>query len=170
MATSRFGLRLTVFSIIWLLLTEWQLSALPVGSIFIIAASLLSFYLAPTQRTITQPFKISAKALSFLFYFAEQSLRGGWGIAKLALKPKLGISPGFFLYRTSLSNESQLFTFMQVLSLLPGTVSVGREGSDLSIHVLDLASFNHSDVEDCHRWVIQFIYPQKEFLSGEKNS
>lgn len=162
-------MRLAVFSFLWLLLSEWQLSALPVGSIFIIAASLLSFYLAPTPRPITRPFKYSAKALAFLFYFAEQSLRGGWGIAKLALKPKLEISPGFFLYRTSLSNDSQIFTFMQVLSLLPGTVSAGREGCELSIHVLDLASFNRSDIEDCQRWVTQLTAPEKELLSGEKN-
>ena len=163
-------MRLTVFSLLWLLLTEWQISSLFVGAIFIIGASLLSFYLAPTQRPTTQPLKNSAKALSFLFYFAVQSLRGGWDIAKLALKPKLEISPGFFIYRTSLSNESQLFTFMQVLSLLPGTVSAGREGRELSIHVLDLASFNRSDIEDCQRRVIQFTDPQKEFLPDEKNS
>ena len=144
-----FLIRLVLFSLVWGLLTGWQQSSLGVGIVFIFTASLLSLYLAPQQRKTKQWLKSPLSLLSFLLYFAVQSLRGGWNIAKLALTPKPKLSPGFVKYHTDLANESQVFTFMQVLSLLPGTVSAKQNGRELTIHVLDLNSFNHSEIDDC---------------------
>jgi multicomponent Na+:H+ antiporter subunit E len=157
-----FGIRLAVFSIVWLFLTEWQLNSLMVGSIFIVAASLLSVYLAPKYRHTAQLLKSPKKIVLFLSYFAIQSVRGGWDIAKLALIPTSKTSPGIIHYRTNLIDDSQVFTLIQILNLLPGTVSACRDGRDLSIHVLDLSSFKQSDIDDCQWWVTQLIGTEQE--------
>jgi Multisubunit Na+/H+ antiporter, MnhE subunit len=162
LASYEFFIRLAVFSIIWLLLTEWQLSSLIVGSIFIVAASLLSLYLAPKYRHTTPLLKSPKNIVLFLGYFSVQSVRSGWDIAKLALIPKSKTSPGIIHYRTKLIDDSQVFTLIQILNLLPGTVSACRDGQDLSIHVLDLRSFKQSDIDDCQWWVTQLIGAEQE--------
>lgn len=154
-------MRIAIFSLLWLVLAQWQLSSLIVGVVFIVVASLLSLYLAPVLPPInahkTPSYKVLRKRCSFFIYFFSQSLRGGWDIAILALTPKLHVSPGVVQYQTALSSESQLFTFIQVLSLLPGTVSASRNGRTLSIHVLDLNSYSRSDIDDCQQKVADLV-------------
>jgi multicomponent Na+:H+ antiporter subunit E len=157
MTPSGFITRLLVFSALWLLLAGGAMNSLIVGVVFIVAASLLSLYLLPPQRHAMRSFKGSTKVLSFVCYFSVQSLRAGWDIAKLALMPGSKTAPGFVKYRSELMNDSQIFTFMQVLNLLPGTVCAGREGSEIIIHVLDNPSFSQSDVDDCQRRVTQLL-------------
>ncbi|TWX69090.1 Na+/H+ antiporter subunit E [Colwellia sp. C1TZA3] len=167
----RFLIRFTLLSLFWGLLTGWQRSSLGVGIVFIAMASLLSLYLAPQQQQqkrhqwLKNPFSI----LSFLSYFCVQSLRGGWSIAKLALNPKLKLSPGFIKYHTDLTNDSQVFTFMQVLSLLPGTVSARQSAQELTIHVIDLNTFNQAEIDDCQMRIKQLLGTSVQpLIDGEK--
>jgi multicomponent Na+:H+ antiporter subunit E len=120
-------------------------------------ASALSFYLAPEQRQTQQWLSNPKKFLSFFCYFFVQSLRGGWDTAKLALISKSKLSPGVIRYRVDLINESQVFTFMQVLSLLPGTVSAQLNSRELTIHVLDLNSFNRGEIDECQARISQLV-------------
>jgi multicomponent Na+:H+ antiporter subunit E len=144
------------------LLTGWQPSSWGVGAVFIITASGLSFYLAPERPKTVQCLNNPTKVISFFCYFFVQSLRGGWDTAKLALIPKSTLSPGVIRYPIDLVNESQIFIFMQVLSLLPGTVSAQLNGRELSIHVLDLNSFNQGEIDDCLERVRQLLVSAAE--------
>jgi multicomponent Na+:H+ antiporter subunit E len=148
-----FWVRFTLFTIIWILLTGWQPSSWLVGGVVIIMASSLSLYLAPQQQQTERGQINPAKIFLFFCYFFIQSLRGGWDTAKLALRPKQKFSPGVIKYQIEIVNESHIFTFMQVLSLLPGTVSAHQKGREISIHVLDLNSFNRAEIDNCHAWV-----------------
>ncbi len=144
-----FLMRVISFSILWALLARWEKSSLGVGIVFISMASLLSLYLAQEQQKTKQWLRSPLSLLSFLYYFCAQSLRGGWDIARLALTPKPNLSPGFIKYHTDLANESQVFTLMQVLSLLPGTVSAKQNCRELTIHVMNMNSFNLTEIDDC---------------------
>jgi multicomponent Na+:H+ antiporter subunit E len=152
-----FWIRFTLFSVVWMLLTGWQPSSWGVGAVFVITASLLSLYLAPKHSQTEQRLIAPAKLLSFCCYFFIQSLRGGWDTAKLALTAKPKLSPGVIRYPMKLVNASQVFTFMQVLSLLPGTVSAELNGNELTIHVLDLNSLNRAEIDDCYRRVSELF-------------
>ncbi|MFQ3246800.1 MAG: multicomponent Na+:H+ antiporter subunit E [Arenicella sp.] len=144
-----FLLRIILFSFFWGLLVRFDQGSLGVGVAFILAASLLSLYLAQQQRKTKQWLRSPVSLLSFIVYFAVQSLRGGWEIAKLALSHKLRLSPGFVKYHTNLATESQVFTFMQILSLLPGTVSARQHGRELTIHVMNMETFDAAEIDDC---------------------
>ncbi|MFT4937789.1 MAG: multicomponent Na+:H+ antiporter subunit E [Paraglaciecola sp.] len=159
---SGMAIRVFIFSVLWISLTGWEPDSWAVGSVFIFIASLLSFHLAPAQSLPVKWVKNPATLLSFLSYFSLQSLRGGWDIAKLALLPNSKISPGFVKFHTNLTNDSQVIAFMQVLSLLPGTVSATKNGPELTIHVLDLNSFNPGDIDDCQIWVGRILPEQDE--------
>ncbi len=151
-----FWIRFTLFSSIWILLSGWQPSSWPVGVVFIILASSLSLYLAPQQQTVLRQIK-PTKIFSFFCYFFIHSLRGAWVTAKLALKPKQTLLPGVIQYPIDMVNESHIFTFMQVISLLPGTVSAEYNGREVSIHILDLNSFSRAEIDDCFARVSQLL-------------
>ena len=158
--------RIMGFSLLWMVLTGWQLNSLLVGGIFILFASFLSTSL--TQADNIPKNHINIQYLpSFLYYFITQSLRGGWDTAKLALTPKQKLSPGVINYKIALLNESHLFTFMQVLSLLPGTVSADLKKDQLVIHVLDINSFNLAEIDECHTWVCKLLNDQSATVNVE---
>lgn len=145
-----FAFRFIFFSIIWILLNGWQPNSWSVGVVFIVLASLFSLHLASKQQNAA-PGQLNPTSLfSFFCYFFLQSLRGGWDTAKLALQGKQQLSSGVIKYPIQMVNESHIFTFMQVLSLLPGTVSAQHNGREISIHVLDLNSFNRAEIDNCY--------------------
>jgi multicomponent Na+:H+ antiporter subunit E len=165
-----FWIRLSLFSILWILLTGWQPSSWGIGAVFITMASLLSLYLAPKHRQTDQWLTHPMKLIPFFYYFFVQSLRGGWDTAKLALIPRPKLSPGFIRFHTDLANESQVFAFMQVLSLLPGTVSAEQNGRKLTIHVLNLHTFNRAEIDDCQVRVSQLFASREQSLVDESGA
>jgi multicomponent Na+:H+ antiporter subunit E len=164
-----FWIRIVFFSVFWLLLTGWQLSSWGVGAVFTIMASSLSLYLTEKQRQSEQWQINPIKLISFLYYFFVQSLRGGWDIAKLALMPKSKLSPCIITYHTNLVTESQIFTLMQVLSLLPGTVSTKQIRGEITIHVLNLNSFDRTEIDNCQIRVSELLGSQTP-LFGDKGT
>jgi multicomponent Na+:H+ antiporter subunit E len=165
-----FWIRLSLFSTLWFLLTGWQPSSWGVGAVSITMASVLSFYLAPKHRQTEQRPAYSMTLILFLYYFFVQSLRGGWETAKLALMPKPKLSPGFIRFHSNLANESQIFTFMQVLSLLPGTVGAEQNGRELTIHVLNLHAFNQAEIDDCQVRVSQLFASREQSFVDESGA
>jgi multicomponent Na+:H+ antiporter subunit E len=169
-ARSAFWIRVALFSVFWLLLTGWQPSSWGVGGVFILMASSLSLYLTAKQQQTEQWLIHPTKSIAFLYYFFVQSVRGGWDIAKLALIPKSSLSPGMITYHTDLETRSQMFTFMQVLSLLPGTVSSKHSGCEISIHVIDLNSFDKTELDQCQRQVIELLGSPDQLLRNREGS
>jgi multicomponent Na+:H+ antiporter subunit E len=135
--------------------------------VFIIMASSLSLYLTPQQQTERGQIN-PAKLFSFFCYFFIQSLRGGWNTAKLAFRPKQKLSPGVIKYPIELVNESHIFTFMQVISLLPGTVSAEHNGREVIIHILDLNSFSRAEIDECYAWVSKLLNNRSQSLVDKR--
>jgi multicomponent Na+:H+ antiporter subunit E len=163
-----FLIRVVFFSIFWALLVRWQQSSLGVGIVFITIASLLSLYLAQGIQQKNQWLRSPLNLLSFLQYFIVQSLLGGWTIAKLALTAKPNLAPGFITYYTNLANESQVLTFMQVLSLLPGTVSAKQNGPVITIHVMNMNEFDHAEIDDCQLRISKLLGTPVQPFGEEK--
>jgi multicomponent Na+:H+ antiporter subunit E len=74
--------------------------------------------------------------LSFLPYFADQSLRGGIDVARRALSPSLPLQPGFLDYRIRLPAGPERVFFVNCISLLPGTFSAAFRDRELTVHLL----------------------------------
>jgi multicomponent Na+:H+ antiporter subunit E len=165
-----FWIRIALFSVFWMLLTGWQPSSWGVGAVFVIMSSSLSLFLTDKQQQTKNWIINPTKSISFLFYFFEQSLRGGWDIAKLALIPQSKLSPGVITYHTDLVTESQIFTLMQILSLLPGTVSAHRQDCEITIHVLNLNAFDRTEIDDCQLRVSELLGSRALLLGGRVDS
>lgn len=74
---------------------------------------------------------------SFIAWFLWNSLRGGVDVTLRALKPRLSLQPGFLRYPLRLPQGHARLFLVNVVSLLPGTLSADIEGDELVLHCLD---------------------------------
>ncbi|WP_328986915.1 Na+/H+ antiporter subunit E [Thiorhodovibrio winogradskyi] len=84
---------------------------------------------------------------AFLGFFLATSVRGGVDVSRRILTWPLAISPGFLTYRTALRHPGARIFFLDLISLLPGTLSADLEVPNrLVIHVLDLGAENYREL------------------------
>jgi multicomponent Na+:H+ antiporter subunit E len=79
-----------------------------------------------------------AGILRLLPVFLWESFKGGFDVARRVLRLRLEINPGLFDYRLNLSSTSARVLFVDLVSLLPGTLSADIRGDLMRIHALDL--------------------------------
>lgn len=84
---------------------------------------------------------------AFLGFFLVASVRGGIDITRRLLSRSLVIAPGFLTYRTALRNPNARIFFLDLISLLPGTLSTDFAAPDrLIIHALDIHGDNYREL------------------------
>ena len=134
--------RSALFAMLWWALTDGRSDSWGVGSVSILLAVWLSLRLLPPVMT----FVSRVGLLRFLAYFIVQSLRGGLQVAGLALRPRMGLRPGFHEVDLRLPEGIGRILLANTLSLLPGTLSVELQGNRLCLHVLDDQAPTESEV------------------------
>lgn len=84
------------------------------------------------------PFRLDLRGtIAFVPFFVRRSLVGGVDVARRALAPDPGLAPSVVTYRMRLPADSPArVVFVNVLSLLPGTLAAGLEGDAVTVHVL----------------------------------
>jgi multicomponent Na+:H+ antiporter subunit E len=126
------AVRAAVLAAGWLILTAGARDGLGYGAAVVLLALLVSVGLGPPARTAWRPLGL----LRFAGFFLHSSLRGGVDVARRALSPRRAISPQVTSYRTRLPAGAARDLFNAALSLMPGTLSVDRDGPALQVHVL----------------------------------
>ena len=71
--------------------------------------------------------------LRFLPVFFIESFKGGLDVARRVLGPRLRVEPGLLTYRLSLGSCAARVLFVDLVSLLPGTLSADLEGDTLLV-------------------------------------
>jgi multicomponent Na+:H+ antiporter subunit E len=97
----------------------------------VLLAATLSCLLLPRTRVSV------SGLLTFVPYFAWNSLRGGLDVASRALHPDMPIAPALLRYELQLDNRVGRALMANVVTLLPGTLSVDLRGDVLLVHVLN---------------------------------
>lgn len=72
----------------------------------------------------------------FALYFLGRSIVAGVDVARMALAPRLQVSPTIARHRLRLPPGPGRNLFMGTLSLMPGTLAMNVEGGHLEVHVL----------------------------------
>ncbi len=126
-------LRLVLFSLLWWVLTDGAAGSWLVGVPIILLATLVSVRLMPALSWSVPGM------LLFVPYFLWHSMRGGVDVARRAMHPQLPISPALFDYRFRLPPGLPRVFMANIVSLLPGTLSVEIDSEILRVHVLDEA-------------------------------
>ncbi len=136
-------------ALLWWVMVEGRPGSWAVGVPVALAAALVAARMAPPPRRWPNP----AALLGFAAFFAVQSLRGGWDVARRALSPAMPLAPGFAEVRTTLPEGAARVLFADVISLLPGTLTVELEGDVIRLHGLDLGPGLEAEVRDLERRV-----------------
>lgn len=141
------------FALLWMLLNQNDAASWVLGVFFVCAASALSIGLS-THRKSEQTSSIRfIGCVTFIPYFIWQSLRGGWDVATYALYPNKPVNGGFYRYKTTLTEGLPGLVLIQVVSLLPGTMSTSASRDHIVIHILDIDTFVVSELSECERRV-----------------
>ena len=120
-------------ALLWAALNPGDPKSWLVGIPVVVCATVVSLRL---QSPVPRRFSVLC-ALRFAVFFIHQSFRGGWDVAKRALSPAMPLNPALLTYRLRLRDEPAQVLLVNVISLLPGTVSAGLENGVVTLHALD---------------------------------
>ena len=130
----RFIVSFLVFVGIWIVLTEGRIDSWVVGGPVVFAATCISMRLAERQRWRWSVFGF----FRFAPYFASTSFLGGLDVAWRSLSRSLPIDPCIVEHHLRLPDDTAARVFfMNIVNLLPGTVSADVDQDILKVHVID---------------------------------
>jgi multicomponent Na+:H+ antiporter subunit E len=150
--------RSALFAVLWWALTDGRPDSWGVGSVSVLAAVLLSLYLMPPVSTYVSRIGL----LRFLGFFFVQSLRGGFQVAWLAVRPRPALQPGIHKIILRLPEGIARVLLANTQSLLPGTLSVELRGNRLCLHVLDTRAPVEADVRRAEERIAHLLGLQLE--------
>ncbi|EHQ52836.1 MULTISPECIES: Na+/H+ antiporter subunit E [Ectothiorhodospira] len=138
----RFLVTLSAALVLWWILTGGAPGAWAIGIPVALLAAASVFVLPPGRR-----YRLSLRGLMvFMGFFLWQSFVGGLDVSRRALSPRMPLAPGFIDYPVRLPRGPALTFFMNVIGLLPGTLSVGLHRRRLQLHVLDVGMPLHASL------------------------
>lgn len=141
--TAAFLQRALAYLAFWVVLAGTDPKDLAVGAATAAVAAWISLVLLPPGELALRP----SRAMLLFLRFLGQSVVAGVTVARIALSPRMPLSPGIIDYRTRLAPGNRRFAFMTFASLLPGTLPTGTDdGETISVHVLDLAQPAHQQL------------------------
>lgn len=126
---------LIVLAGLWALLTEARRDSWIVGGPVVLAASLVAAHLAPRDGWQWSIIGL----LRFGPHFIRSSIAGGIDVAWRSIDPRLPIDPQMVAYPLRLPAGAARTFFMNVVNLLPGTVSADIGNDVLTVHVMDVS-------------------------------
>lgn len=127
---------------LWWIVTEGRGGSWGVGAPVVLLAALTAAAVLPAPRRWIRP----AALPRFLLFFGAQSIRGGVDVARRVLSPSMRLAPGFLTHRTFLPEGAPRVLLADVVSLLPGTVTVDLDGDHLRVHALEAGSAVHQEL------------------------
>jgi multicomponent Na+:H+ antiporter subunit E len=130
-----------VFAILWMVVTgAFSLPNFVLGLVFGAAA----LFLIREQTGSSGYFARGRRILSLTLLFLRELAVSVYRVARIVLKPDMGLKPGIFSYETALTRPAEITLLANLITLTPGTLSVdiSPDGRILYIHAVDC-----SDVE-----------------------
>lgn len=156
------SLRSFLFLIIWMVLTNGDVSSLWIGLPATVLAVVTSIKLIPPLKWNFNAF------LKFIPFFFKYSLMGGFDVMWRVFHPTLPINPDLVRYRLSIPEGFAQDIMLDAISLLPGTLSVEVEDNELIIHALNVENDIQREVSFIESHLSEIFYLNIG-NKGEKN-
>ncbi len=84
----------------------------------------------------SHPIELFFGALTYFPWLFWEIAKSAWSVTKIILHPNLPISPTMTVVRASQKTTAGLATYANSITLTPGTITVGVDGNDLTVHAL----------------------------------
>jgi multicomponent Na+:H+ antiporter subunit E len=126
-------LPMLLFLLLWLVLTDGEWDSLIVG---LPTIALALFTIKRLHKRNSRGIRAGSLP-GFAVWFLWNSLRGGVDVALRTFKPRLPLHPGFVRYPLNIQHGNARIFLVNIVSLLPGTLSADLEGDELVLHCLD---------------------------------
>jgi multicomponent Na+:H+ antiporter subunit E len=82
------------------------------------------------------PIELFPGAVTYFPWLIWQITKSAWGVTKIVLHPRLPISPMMTVVRASQKSRAGVAAYANSITLTPGTITVGVNGNDLTVHAL----------------------------------
>lgn len=128
------GMRGAIFAVIWWMLTDGDHQSWWVGIPAVMLATTINVIaLGPIHMRWTRLYW-------FIPFFLKRSLVGAVDVARRVLHPSMPLAPVLTKYPLKIPEGSARTLLLNIISLLPGTLSVDIHENCLAVHVLDGAT------------------------------
>jgi multicomponent Na+:H+ antiporter subunit E len=84
----------------------------------------------------SQPLHLFFGTLTYYPWLLREIAKSGWAVTKIILNPRLPISPTIIKVRAGQKTPAGIATYANSITLTPGTMTVGVDGHDLTVHAL----------------------------------
>ena len=145
--------RTGLFALFWWLLNITDYASWLIGIPCIIIALALSLKYAPPRPWHWRPLQV----LRFLPVFLWESLRGGIDVSLRVFRPSLPLHPDVIDYTIALPSGLPRLIMLNVVSLLPGTLSADLHGDRLTLHILDKNAPIESELQYIEKRIANMI-------------
>jgi len=132
----RVAMVFTVIACLWLILNGSDLASWVLGLPAVAVATLIAMRLIPDAGRVVRP----AGLVAFAFYFAWQSLSGGFDVARRAFRKHMPLNPVLLGFVPRLPAGSPRWFFCACACLLPGTSVLEIRDALIQVHLLDAES------------------------------
>lgn len=153
---SEWVLYTVIFSGLWVLLTQGDYRSIVIGAVAIPGSALCAVLLSPRAELRADRLTV-LRVVKFLPFFLTESVKGGWESALFAILPSRTVKPHTFFYKTRLPEGRATTFFINIISLLPGTLTADTNDNVLTIHVLDRDANNLLAITTCETRIAELF-------------
>ncbi|MPZ55438.1 MAG: hypothetical protein GEU91_02860 [Rhizobiales bacterium] len=120
----------------WLALSgHYTPMLITIGAVCAILCALVAARVGVTE-TEGHPVHLLRGAITYWPWLACEIAKSGWAVTKIILHPRLPISPTMTVVTASPRTAPGIVTYANSITLTPGTITVGVNGNQLTVHAL----------------------------------
>ena len=142
---------LIIYSLLWAILSGAKIDLFAL--IFILLLAITTPFMFTLQRAKFHYMRI----FTFFFFFLKYSFIGGLGVARLAVKKNLVLTPTLYKLPLKTTNDFTSVMLANIYSLMPGTLTMDIVDGTLTLHVLDDSLFDKLLIDEIQNRVIQAL-------------
>ncbi len=126
-----------------------------------VASCALVVYLAHRMDVVDHegvPLHVGGRFWRYVPWLMKEIWEANVKVARIVLDPELPISPVMVHFRASQQTDLGRFIYANSITLTPGTITTGVDGSDFEVHALTFADVDGREEDEMDRrvtWVEQ---------------
>ncbi len=153
-----------LFLFIWWVLTDGDTSSWSIGLPAVMLTIIVSIILIPPTHLVL------IRVIWFVPFFLIYSFKGALDVAWRVFHPRLPISPDLIKYPLSLPPGLAQVLMINLVNLLPGTLTAQLEHNVLTIHVLDIGNDFKTELITIEQHVAKIFGSPQNFNTGVKHN